>query len=72
MISVVIPCYKVSVHICDIIQKIGSNVETIFIVDDCCPEKSGALVENTCNDPRVRVIYHTINQGVGGHIVTHN
>ena len=69
-IAVVIPCYKVSAHICDLIQKIGIEVDTIFVVDDHCPEKSGALVENTSTDLRVRVIYHTSNQGVGGAALT--
>jgi dolichol-phosphate mannosyltransferase len=69
-IVVVIPCYKVSAHILEVIQKIGSEVDTIFVVDDCCPEKSGALVENACTDSRVTVIYHEINQGVGGAVLT--
>lgn len=70
MIAVVIPCYKVAAHICDLIPRIGSDVDAIFVVDDCCPEKSGALVESNCADPRVRVIYHAINQGVGGAVLS--
>ncbi len=66
----VIPCYKVSAHICDIVKRIGKEVDAIIVVDDCCPEKSGALVEKKCTDARVRVIYHTINQGVGGAVLT--
>ena len=69
-IVVVIPCFKVSVHILDVIQKIGNEVDLILIVDDCCPEKSGALVENACTDSRVRVIYNSINQGVGGAVMS--
>lgn len=69
-IAVVIPCYAVSAHICDLIQKIGNDVDTIFVIDDCCPEKSGSLVESSCTDPRVRVIYHATNQGVGGAVLT--
>ena len=68
--GVVIPCYKVSVHICDLIRKIGHEVDFIIVVDDSCPEKSGALVEKTFDDPRIRVLYHTANQGVGGAILT--
>ncbi len=69
-IAVVIPCYKVSAHILKVIQKIGDEVDTIYIIDDCCPEKSGLLVENSCSDPRVRVIYHLVNQGVGGAMIS--
>ena len=68
-IAAVIPCFKVSAHILDVIQKIGSEVDMIFIVDDCCPEKSGTLVDKTCTDSRVRVIYNSVNQGVGGAVM---
>ena len=68
--GVVIPCYKVSAYICDLIREISDEVDFIFIVDDCCPEKSGSLVENTFSDPRIRVIYHPTNQGVGGAVLT--
>jgi dolichol-phosphate mannosyltransferase len=68
--GVVIPCYKVSEHICGLIGEISDNVDIIFVVDDCCPEKSGALVESSLTDPRIRVIYHETNQGVGGAVLT--
>lgn len=70
MIAVVIPCYKVSAHICELVQRIGDEVEAIIVVDDCCPEGSGALVESVCTDPRVCVVYHATNQGVGGAVLT--
>jgi dolichol-phosphate mannosyltransferase len=69
-VFVVIPCYRVSAHICDVIKGFGSEVDTVIVVDDCCPEGSGALVEKTCTDTRVRVIYHDTNQGVGGAVLT--
>lgn len=70
LIGVVIPCYKVSTHICDLIRRVGDEVAIIIVVDDCCPEKSGALVATTCTDPRVRIVYHQTNQGVGGAVLT--
>jgi glycosyltransferase involved in cell wall biosynthesis len=70
MIAIVIPCYKVSAHICDLIGEIGSNVSAIFVIDDCCPEQTGRLVEATITDARVTVIYHATNQGVGGAVLT--
>lgn len=45
-------------------------MDIIFVVDDCCPEKSGALVESSCADARVHVIYHQVNQGVGGAVMS--
>jgi hypothetical protein len=35
-------------------------------VDDCCPEKSGDLLAAQCKDPRLHILRHTTNQGVGG------
>jgi len=40
------------------------------VVDDGCPEGSGAAVESACSDPRVRVLRHERNQGVGGATLT--
>jgi len=69
-IVVVIPCYKAFAHICEVIKGIGREVASIIVVDDGCPEGSGALVEQTCMDSRVRVVYHAVNQGVGGAVMT--
>jgi dolichol-phosphate mannosyltransferase len=70
MIAVVIPSYKVTRHILDVIGRVGTECERIYVVDDCCPEGSGKLVESECRDPRVRVIHHAQNQGVGGATLT--
>ena len=70
MIAVVIPCYKVAAHIRSLLKEISDDVDAIFVVDDCCPENSGKLVESDCADSRVKVIYHSANQGVGGAVFT--
>lgn len=66
MIAVVIPCYRVKNHILSVLAGIGPEVSHIFAVDDACPDKSGAFIEQSCQDPRVKVIFHDINCGVGG------
>jgi len=65
-ISVVIPCYKVKKQILAVIAEIPKSVSTIYVVDDCCPEEVGRLVKENCPDPRVRVLFHEYNTGVGG------
>jgi len=45
-------------------------VKHIFAVDDKCPEHTGDLIEREGNDPRVRVIRHDVNKGVGGAVKT--
>ncbi|MFM0684398.1 glycosyltransferase family 2 protein [Paraburkholderia strydomiana] len=69
-IAVVIPSYKVRSHILGVIAKIGPEVDQIYVVDDCCPENSGDFVANNSTDPRVRIVRHTVNQGVGGAVMS--
>jgi dolichol-phosphate mannosyltransferase len=69
-IAVVIPSYRVKAHIAPLITRIGSEVTHIYVVDDCCPEQSGEYVKQHIKDPRVRVIMHEKNLGVGGAVVT--
>jgi len=69
-IGVVIPSYKVKAHILGVIARIGEEVHTIYVVDDCCPEGSGDFVAQNCMDSRVRVLRNAENQGVGGAVMT--
>lgn len=69
-IAVVIPCYKVSAHILEVLARIGPEVSRIYVVDDCCPEHTGDLVSQRCTDPRVKVIRHKQNGGVGAAVMT--
>ena len=69
-VAVVIPCYRVSRHILGVIGGIGPECARIYVVDDACPEQSGRLVAAQCRDPRVRVLYHETNQGVGAAVLT--
>jgi glycosyltransferase involved in cell wall biosynthesis len=69
-IAVVIPSYRVTKHILDVINGIGSDVWRIYVVDDKCPDGSGGYVETNCRDSRVVVLRHEINHGVGGAVMT--
>lgn len=69
-IAVVIPSYKVTRHILGVIAGIGPEVDAIYCVDDACPEQSGRFIEQNNIDPRVRVLYNQVNQGVGGATMT--
>lgn len=69
-IAIVIPCYKVKEHILDVIAAIGGEVARIYAVDDCCPVGSGDYIEAHNRDPRVTVLRHAENQGVGGAVMT--
>jgi dolichol-phosphate mannosyltransferase len=70
VIAVVIPCYRVIGQIDAVIAAIGSEVQRIYCVDDACPDASGDHVAAHCRDPRVVVLRHEHNQGVGGAVMT--
>lgn len=65
-IHVVIPAYRVERHILELIARIDTSVERIWVVDDACPNGSGKLVEANVKDTRVTVLYNAENLGVGG------
>lgn len=63
---VIIPCYRVTEHILGVLAGLPGWVEGIICVDDACPDGSGALIERSVRDARVRVLKLDQNQGVGG------
>lgn len=69
-VAVIIPTYKVRPFILDVIASIGPEVTRIYVVDDACPDDSGRHVVEHCTDPRVQVLVHKQNQGVGGAVMT--
>jgi dolichol-phosphate mannosyltransferase len=69
-IAVIIPSFRVTRHVLGVISCIGPEVDRIYVIDDRCPDQSGQLVRAACIDPRVRVLEHKENQGVGGAVMT--
>jgi glycosyltransferase involved in cell wall biosynthesis len=69
-IAVVIPSYKVTQHIANVIEKIPAMVWRIYVVDDACPDGTGEFVDEYIKNERVRVITHKLNQGVGGAVMS--
>ncbi len=70
MLAVVIPCYRAGHHILDVLAGIDAGVGRIYVVDDGCPEHAGDVVERANADPRIRVLRHPANRGVGAAMVT--
>lgn len=70
-IAVVIPTYKATLHLSEVIEGIPSYIQHIIVVDDRCPEKSGEIALKMAEtDARIHVIFHEKNKGVGGAMVT--
>jgi dolichol-phosphate mannosyltransferase len=64
-IVVVIPAYNESKHIAGVIGSIPSEVSSVIVVDDASSDRTVDVVRQIA-DPRVTLIQHDSNQGVGG------
>lgn len=64
-VAVVIPCFRVTQHVLDVIARIGPEVWRIYAIDDACPDGSGRYIVDHVHDPRVTVVLREKNGGVG-------
>ncbi|MBF0539353.1 MAG: glycosyltransferase family 2 protein [Nitrospirae bacterium] len=69
--AVVIPAYKVADKIEVVVRSIPASIDTIIVVDDKCPQRSGDVAAATqgSSNGRVVVLYNDVNMGVGGAVV---
>lgn len=68
-IAIIIPAYKVESHIGKVVSSLPDYVDQIIVVDDCSPDKS-AEAAAAAKDPRLEIIRHEKNTGVGGAMKT--
>lgn len=68
-IAVVIPAYRVANQIEKVLSGIPDFVERIIVVEDAGPDDTAARVKRV-TDPRVHLIRHDHNRGVGGAMKT--
>lgn len=68
-VAVVVPAYCEERHVGDVIRNTPAIVDHIIVVDDASPDGTSAAARAVA-DPRVEVIRHELNRGVGGAILT--
>ena len=68
-IAVVIPAYRVERWITDVIRGVPDLVFRIIVVDDASPDGTAGAVADL-HDPRVELVRHPTNLGVGGAVLT--
>ena len=62
----VIPSYRAGNTIGGVLRAIPPLVRAIYVVDDGCPDETGARALRECGDPRLVVLHNGRNLGVGG------
>jgi glycosyltransferase involved in cell wall biosynthesis len=68
-VAAVVPAYKEELMIGRVIETMPDYIDDIVVVDDFSPDDTSGAVTRV-NDPRVTLIRHETNQGVGGAIIT--
>jgi glycosyltransferase involved in cell wall biosynthesis len=68
-VAVVVPAYNEELLIAEMLQGIPDFVDRVFVVDDCSRDATAERAR-ALGDPRVEVIVHERNGGVGAAIVT--
>ena len=68
-IAVVIPAFNVAQQIVSVIQEIPDYIDDIIVVDDASKDGTAQLVRGL-SEPRLTLLQHTANQGVGGAMTT--
>ena len=68
-LAVVIPAYRVAPFVADVIARMPALVRHIIVVDDASPDDLQAVLSKVA-DPRLIVLRHDVNRGVGGAMKT--
>ncbi len=70
-IAAVVPAYRVEREIESVLCDLPAYLRCVIVVDDASPDRTAALVEAMSQrDPRIVLIRHERNQGVGGAMVS--
>jgi dolichol-phosphate mannosyltransferase len=68
LVAVIIPVYNESQFITQVLRGVGPEVSHIIVVDDCSTDNTVEVV-HTIDDPRITIILHEKNSGVGGAMI---
>ena len=71
MIVCLVPAYRAADSVCGVVAAALAHVDRVIVIDDACPQECGLIVElQFAGDPKVEVLRHQTNRGVGGAMKT--
>lgn len=65
----VVPCFNVAEHVSAVLQEVPDFVDRIIAIDDGSTDSTGLQLSKSA-DPRVEVLHHDRNEGVGAAVIT--
>ena len=68
-VFVVLPCYNVADQVADVVASVPDWVDGIVAVDDASQDDTSGVLAGLA-DPRLIIVRHERNRGVGGAMVT--
>lgn len=68
-VAVVIPAFNVASHIAGVVKGIPELVDNILVVEDAGTDGTAQVIRGL-DEPRLTMVQHAENQGVGGAVVT--
>jgi glycosyltransferase involved in cell wall biosynthesis len=68
-VAVVVPAYREERLIARMLSRVPAYVDAIYVVDDASPDETSSVAKSVA-DPRVTVLRHAENRGVGAAIVS--
>ena len=70
-VAAVIPAYNVARELGDVLRQMPPLIRTIVVVDDASRDDTAGVAEGYARiDPRITVVRHDQNRGVGGAMIT--
>jgi glycosyltransferase involved in cell wall biosynthesis len=68
-VAVIVPAHDEALLIARMLDRIPAFVDAIYVVDDASQDATAQIVEQRC-EPRITLLRHALNRGVGAAIVT--
>lgn len=70
-VAAVVPAYNVAPHLGEVLRQMPNLFQSIIVVDDASSDETAGVAERYAQlDPRIILLRHEVNRGVGGAMIS--